>query len=284
MVSMPATASQLTRRDFLKLLGAFTGGYLLAGCHPPDMLAVLPGEKWAFCLHDYQLEGVWDHDYKHRSFPKKKAAPETVTTFLKDKFVPLTPDWQWFWYRNLIYCAFGHFDESKLNKEQKRDMHKAWLWLTIGSEMVTNRHGPETHWEAITGESKNKGKEYIAHDGLLGGGNIIRITGEKIHKGGQTLYPFESLDGSQPPPDINEVNVETRPDLLQRATISHFEQFDDGTSRVDPFPHLEKYNAHTVILNISIGQNYVPANRIMFLDGRAAPNPYNPVREMNFAS
>lgn len=280
---MPSnTCKNFNRRDFLKLTGTLAGASLLAACMGDGNFSLLSGERWAFCLHDYQLEGVWDHDFKHRSHPKKKAAPETVNTFLKDKFVPLTPDWQRFWYRNLIYCAFGHFDENKLNKKQTEDMHKAWLWLTKGTEMVTNRHGPETHWEVITGKSKHKGEEYIAHDGLLAGGNIIRITGEKIRKGGQDLYPFESMDGSQPPPDINEVNVETRPDLLQRATISHYEELDDGTFRVDPFPQLEKYNAHTVILNISRGQNYVPANRIMFLDGDERPNPYNPPREMNF--
>jgi len=273
----------LTRRDFLKWTGTMAGAGLLAACGPVVNLAVLPGEQWAFCLHDYQLEGVWDHDHKNRTYPRKRAAPETVTTYQKDKFVELTPDWQWFWYRNLIYCAFGHFDEAKLNKKQTQEMHKAWLWLIKGTEMVTNRHGPETHWEVITGESRHKGKGYIAHDGLLAGGNIIKTTGEKIRKGGQTLYPFESLDGSQPPPDINEVNVETRPDLLQRATISHFEQLDDGTFRVDPFPHLSIYNAHTVILNISIGQNYVPVNRVMLLDRYETPNPYNPERIMNFA-
>jgi hypothetical protein len=79
------------------------------------------------------------------------------------------------------------------------------------------------------------------------------------------------------------VNVETRPDLLQRATIAHFEEFEDGTFRVDPFPQLEKYNAHTVILNISRKQNHVPANRIRLLDRYETPNPYNPPREMNFA-
>ena len=275
---------QLTRRDFLKWTGALAGGYLLAACQPAETLAVLPEGQWAFCLHDYQLEEVWDHDYKHRTYPQKKARPETVTTFRKDKFVALSPEWQWFWYRNLIYCAFGHFDETKLNKKQTEDMHNAWLWLIKGTEMVTNRHGPETHWEVITGESKHKGQDYIAHDGLLAGGNIIRITGEQIRKGGQTLYPFESMDGSKPPPDIDEVNVETRPDLLQRATISHFEQFDDGTYRVDPFPHLAKYNAHTVFLNISVGQNYVPVNRVKLLDRYETPNPYNPERIMEFAN
>ena len=150
--------------------------------------------------------------------------------------------------------------------------------------MVTNRHGPETHWEVITGKSDNKGQDYIAHDGLLAGGNIVRITGEKTRLGGQVVYPFESLDASKPPPDINEVNVRTRPDLLQRATISHFEQLADGTYRVDPFPQLERYNAHTVFLNISSGQNYVPANRIMFLKRPETPNPYNPERTMNSAS
>jgi hypothetical protein len=98
------------------------------------------------------------------------------------------------------------------------------------------------------------------------------------------VYPFESLDASKPPPDLNEVNVKTRPDLLQRATISHFEKLADSTYRVDPFPQLEKYNAHTVFLNISIGQNYVPADRIMYLGRSEAPNPYNPERVMNFAS
>jgi hypothetical protein len=276
------TNFDFSRRDFLKLTGTLVGASLLAACRGDEATSLLSGYRWALCLHDYQLEEVWDHDHKPRSFPKKKAAPETVTTFLKDKFVPLTPDWQWFWYRNLIYCAFGHFDETQLNKVQTKDMHRAWLWLTKGTEMVTNRHGPEAHWEVITGESKNKGDEYIAHDGLLSGGNIIRIMGEKIRKGGQTLYPFESMDGSRPPPDINEVNVETRPDLLQRATISHFEKLKDGTYRADPFPQLEKYNAHTVVLNISTEQNYVPANRIMFLNGDERPNPYNPPREMNF--
>jgi hypothetical protein len=209
--------------------------------------------------------------------------PETVTTFRKDKFVPLTPEWQWYWYRNLIYCAFGHFDETKLDRKETRDMHAAWLWLTKGSEMVTNRHGPETHREVITGQDRNEASEFIAHDGLLAGGNIIKVTGDVLRKGGQVLYPFESLDGRQPAPDISEVNLVTRPDLFHRATIAHFEQLPDGTFRVDPFPQLEPYNAHTVILNISNGQNYVPANRIRFLDEYGVPNPYNPPREMNFA-
>lgn len=278
----PNSRFHFNRRDFLKLTGTLASAGLMAACGA-ESLAVFSNTQWAFCLHDYQLTGVWDHDYKYRTYPKKKAKPETVTTYLKERFVKLSPEWQWFWYRNLIYCAFGHFDETKLNKEQRGDMHKAWLWMTKGTEMVTNRHGPETHWEVITGKNKNKGKEYIAHDGLLAGGNILRITGSKISKAGQVMYPFESMDGSKPPPGINEENVETRPDLLQRATISHFEQFDDGTSRVDPFPQLEKYNAHTVFLNISIGQNYVPADRIMFLDGYETPNPYNPERVMNFA-
>ena len=273
---------QLNRRDVLRLGGAFAGGALLAACQQEGVLSAFSSGQWAYCLHDYELEGVWDHDHKYRAHPLKKAKPETIATFLKDKFVPLTPAWQWFWYRNLIYCAFGHFDESALNKEQTEDMHKAWLWLTKGTEMVTNRHGPETHWEVITGESKHADQDYIAHDGLLAGGNIIRITGEWIRKGGQTLYPFESLDGSKDPPDINEVNVTTRPDLLHRATIAHYEQLDDGTFRVDPFPQLEKYNAHTVFLNISISQNYVPVDRVRLLNGYQTPNPYNPERTMNY--
>jgi hypothetical protein len=265
------------------LSGALAGAGLLAACRQDEDFSLHPGERWAFCLHDYQLEGVWGHDHKYRSFPKKLAVPETITTFRKDKFVPLTPEWQWFWYRNPIYCAFGHFDETKLSKKETREMHEAWLWLIKGSEMVTNRHGPETHREVITGKDRNAGSDYIAHDGLLAGGNIVKITGEVVRKGGQVLVPYESLDGNQPPPDINEVNVETRPDLLHRATICHFEQLDNGTFRVDPFPHLEAYNAHTVILNISTSQNYVPANRIAFLDRYETPNPYNPAREMNFA-
>jgi hypothetical protein len=244
---------------------------------------MVSGDQWAFCLHDFQLEGVFEHDHKYRSFRKRKAVPETVTTFLKEKFVPLDDEWQWFWYRNLIYCAFGHFDETKLTEKETKDMHKAWLWLIKGTEAFTNRHGPETHWEVVTGESQNEGMDFIAHDGLLAGGNIIKITGEKVRKGGQVLYPFESLDGSKPPPDINEVNVETRPDLLHRATIAHYEQLDDGTFRVNPFPQLGDYNAHTVLLNISTEQNFVPENRITFLDGNARPNPYNPKVVMNFA-
>jgi hypothetical protein len=279
----PKVPFPLTRRDFLKLTGLFTGAGLLAACGKTGTHTSLPAGQWALCLHDYQLEGVWGHDHKYRTYPQKKAVPETVTTLLKDEFVPLTPDWQWFWYRNLIYCAFGHFDETKLDKKQTNDMHKAWLWLTKGTEMVTNRHGPETHWEVITGKSEKVGQDYISHDGLLAGGNIVRITGEKTRLGGQVVYPFESLDASKPPPDLEEVNVETRPDLLQRATISHYEQLADGTYRVDPFPQLEKYNAHTVLLNISNSQNYVPWNRILFFDRNETPNPYNPPREMNFA-
>jgi hypothetical protein len=276
---------RLTRRDFLKLAGALAGTGLMVACQQDENVAAFSGERWAFCLHDYQLQDVWDFDHIYRTYPKEKAVPETVTTFRKDKFVPLTPEWQWFWYRNLIYCAFGHFDESKLSKRETEDMHAAWWGLIKGSRVVTNRHGRETHWEVITGRSKNVGKEYIAHDGLLAGGNIIKITGDVLRKGGQVLYPFESLDGSKPPPDINEVNVETRPDLLHRATISHFEQLEDGSFRVDPFPQLEGYNAHTLILNISTDQNYVPANRIVFLEDICKPpNPYNPAREMNYAN
>ena len=146
----PDATFSFTRRDFLKLTGTLAGASLLAACGPAERLAVLPAGQWAFCLHDYQLERVWGHDHKYRSYPKKKAAPETVTTYRKDKFVALSPEWQWFWYRNLIYCAFGHFDETQLNKKQTEDMQRAWLWLIKGTEMVTNRHGPETHWEVIT--------------------------------------------------------------------------------------------------------------------------------------
>lgn len=237
---------------------------------------------WA--MHDYELKpSVWtddtNRDNRPRTWPQKKSVPETVTRYEKATFIPVREDWAWYWFRNLIWCGFGHFDEERLSTAELLMMQQMWLSLTKGTRVITNDHGwDQGYWDPIT--NVNYGGEAFKIDQLFMGGNYCRKLGEPVRRVGEWFYPIETLDMSENPPDITQVNAQTRPDLFPRATIIMHIQLENGTFQVDPFPQMAWRNGHSVVMSVSMGGvGYIPANRVRLLSG-AIPNPYNPARTL----
>lgn len=252
---------------------------------PEQEPSIPPEWELLWGLHDYQLRpSVWtdedkNRDNRPRTWPQQKSVPETITRYEKASFIPVKPAWAWYWFRNLIYCGFGHFDEAKLIKAELDAVKASWISLIKGTRVITNDHGwDQGYWDPIT--NLNSGNEPFRIDQLFMGGNWCRKLGEPVRKAGQMFYPFETLDMSKAPPDIHEVNMVTRPDLFPRATIITYHQLADGTFRVDPFPQMEWKNGHSVLMSVSLGGiGHIPVNRVAALSG-SIPNPYNPPRSL----
>lgn len=241
-----------------------------------------------YLLHDYELKGVWEHDYKYRMFPLRKSRPETVYTASKDQFIVMTEALQWLMYRNYAFCAFGTFYPSD---EQMEILKPSWEFFLQGNRAWTNGWGLDSnqngdqHSECIYGI--NAGYSPWRLDGLNSGGNIVMITGEPVRIRGALSWPIDSLDPLKRY-HVEQTNILTRPDLFPVSTICRWEeegyQVIDGrlrmTYRVNPFSHSSRPGGHWPFLNVAAGgKNYIPVERVRVLEpGEAIPNPYNPAR------
>lgn len=254
---------------------------------------VEPAEEYmiGWLKHDYELKGVWEHDYKYRAYPQRKNKPETVYTARKDQFVAMTPELDALMFANFAYCAFGTFYP---NTEQKAVLRTSWEFFLQGNRAWTNGWGlasnqnEDLHSESIYGI--NAGRTPWRIDGLNSGGNIVRLIGDPVTIRGVLSWPIDSLHPNQSY-DIEETNVTTRPDLFPVSTIARWEEVDmqliDGKKRmtyhVPPFSHKSHPGGHWPFLNISDGPNYIPVSRVRILwPGELIPNPYNPPRLMRW--
>ena len=207
--------------------------------------------------HDF----IWTSDKKprvlSREFPRfqgRAGAPEMVPLLL-GVYCDLTEGWQWYWCRQLIFEAFGHYDETRLNRDEMNFI-KAWFsYLTTSSRAFTNSKGTDSMkingvlWEGRNYITKERLKKKIpGQEPLVCGGDIGRLVDHRIYtKRNVDYYKFEMLDGSLPPPDIEIVNQASHPWLWGKATISTPYGYDhlpskNGPWRVDPFPIPKPYN------------------------------------------
>jgi len=240
--------------------------------------------------HDFQIGDWWSDEEKNRanrnrSYPEHKGKPETVATYFKDENVYLTKEWQWFHFRQMIYACFGHFDERLLSSDELQAMKRAWASTMAGNRVITNHKGPDNGY-ADWIQGINLGAQGIGYMGLGMGGNVIELVDETVYRLNLigNCHKFKTLDGSKPPPDPREVNFLTHPQFFSRATICRYwettplpPELKNPWQHVIPFDQFDKWNAHTILLNISKrGENYVPVQRCIPWDSDEIPSPYWP--------
>lgn len=257
---------------------------------PPEPTGKLKPGIYRMLGHDFQIGDWWSDDEKNRtgrnrSYPQQVGKPETVATYFKEDRVELTPEWQWFHFRQMIFACFGHFDEKLLTKEERKAMNAAWASTMAGNRVITNNKGPDNGYQDVI-QGINLGAEGIGYMSLGMGGNVIELVDENIYRKGVMgdCLRFKTLDGSKPPPDPEEVNFLTYPQYFSRATICRYYEHSpllDGLE--NPYQHVimfdqfDTWNAHTILLNISkYGENYVPVQRCLPWNSDEIPNPYNP--------
>lgn len=270
--------------------GTFTSPLLLS--EQPAMLDML------YTPHDYQLadmvgSSVWtddiNRDGKNRWYPRQIGNPETVATPIKEERTVMTEAWQWYHFNNMLLAACGHYDFKRLSAADQEATKQAWGSAMAGNRVITNNTGPDHNNKDDTIFFRDYVRNLYTDQSpfrymsLLMGGNIYNWTGntKTFAKFGE-CYEVESLNGSQPPPDIEKVNIFTAPQYFSYATICRYNAtLANPWSHVIPFPQFEPWNAHTILLNVSpYGVNWLPKNRAVPWDD-PAPNPYNPSKQMS---
>jgi len=264
-------------------------------------------------LTDTELKShpeLWPFDVfrKHRNHPLNKNLPATVTTLKKDTFTNSNKDWDvstaWleYWADN---CALAWCDEYSWRNLQGtnkwEDFLKNWLWLTKGTEVITNSQGwSDGYYDPVSG--LNAGKKPAGIDSLHMERNVFKhLSDEVVVFYKQRGFLFETMDGSKMPPDVHDVNWKTHPHFWTKANILMADEQRDengdlypylpnGHLGLDPFPQGWTYNRVTplpvVCMPLDIlgaGINWIPENRVHLTDGKLTiidyvPDPFNPER------
>ena len=257
-------------------------------------------------LSDAQLKArpeLWPFEVfrKHRSGIRN--VPATVTTLKKGLFTQ-NAAWLEYWADN---CALAWFNVDSFKKLRGTaywaEFEKLWLWLTKGTEVITNNKGwDDGYYDPVS--EQNKGKQPMGIDALLMECNVFEPLDYDVQTiSGQTGFLFRSFDGQAAPPDIKTVNYKTHPFLWSRADIimrnwqrdpdgNRVEYLPNGHLGVDPFPQGWSKGAVTPMPVICMpnnqlagGVNLVPENRVHLTGGlltlfNYVPNPFNPEREL----
>lgn len=280
----------------------FVGGQVLEGMLTPS------GVSYAFTLADdflppATLNNMSDAEliqhpelWPFGAFRKPRNntnIPATVTTYKKGTFTQSTA-WLKYWASNCALAWFNVWDYNELrNTSNWAAFENAWLWLTKGSEVITNKKGwDDGYYDPVSGQ--NKGSQPMGIDALLMERNVIELKSTRLERyGGITGYLFNCFDGSQSPPKIQELNYKNVPERFHRANIMMGkEPYPNDHLGLNPFPHGWQFNAHTPLPVVCMpneqlpgGVNLVPENRVHLTDGKIttidyAPNPYNPERNL----
>ena len=200
------------------------------------------------------------HDYERMGKPRSRIAiPETVPVTAigsKDDFVPLTKEWQEFWFGLLVRSAEGSMTHDELLE--------AWTSLTINRRALTDRHSVENGFaDHILGI--NTSAPPMAIKTLAMGGNICKS---------KSGYVMETLNGSQPPPKIDDVWGKHH--LILWATELTCNKLPNKTYQVGRFPQLNGIYGVPYPFVSPNGAVRVNAGSVEKIKNGALWSPYNP--------
>lgn len=216
--------------------------------------------------HDYQRA---DWNNKPRSFalnfkrnPPECALPETVPLpgNKPNDFVPLSKDWQIFWFVLMNHASAG----SKSSDE----LLAAWEDLTVQGRGFTDFHSVAYGFtDYILGKNLGIAKGPMQHKSLSCGGNIVRKIG--VHSSGK--YIIEALDLSKPPPDPFATIKKNW--LVHWATQETVIPLPGGTWRVSRFPQLAPYGTPFLVVSLN-GTNLIERAMVEPIENGATYSPY----------
>lgn len=249
-------------------LHVFSDGSVVPESSNPLRKFTVPDDGEYFILrHDYQRA---DWNFKPRSIrlnykknPPECALPETV--YLPgnkpNDFVPLSRDWQMFWFELLNLASQG--------TKTYAELIEAWTNLTVQSLAFTDFHSIAYGFtDYVLGKNLGSSKGPLQHKSLSCGGNIVRKIG--THTSGK--YIIEALDLSETPPDPKEAIKKNW--LVHWATQETVIQLPDKTWRVSRFPQLAPHGTPILVVSLN-GTNLVDKSMVHAIANGATYSPYN---------
>ena len=225
-----------------------------------ERVLIVPGDAvYRQIPHDWESPD-WDYKIRqkeldYKKFPPDSALPETVKLggMNKNKWYPLTKEWQFFIY--------------DLVKKFAPDMDDAGVLAAYASLVEDHRAFTDHHYEGYTDHVLGKDLDspkgnYQWKYTLSTGGNLVK---QLVDNGSEII--IEALDVTKPPPPVDE--VWNKPHLIHMATQITVEELADGTYKVVHFPQVrDKDNQKTgtpiPLLGIG-GTNVIEKNKTKIL-------------------
>ena len=181
-----------------------------------------------------------------------------------DQFL-MTEAWQWFMFGLLEIQAGGSMTHDQLVQ--------AFSSLYAGATAFCNGNGVDTHANYISGEIGTPAHP-LPLPGffpIICGGNVL--TGEEVTIKGIQYLQVEHLSGN--PPDLDDVNRNNYPWLIQLSTIITTKKLADGSYQVIRFPQMRGRDVPVPIL--AKEDVTYPLSKLQRLPmGAAVPSPYYP--------
>ena len=222
-----------------------------------------PGVRYARVKHDYEVFGVSRPEYN--GAPKSVwGLPETVKC---GDFVPLSKEWQFYWYYLLRKAAPPDLSEQ--------DVIDLFGYITRRNAFKTNQHACENGYaNYVTG--CNVGAKPMRTEVILTGGAYLKILDyPNIHSTqGRPSYLFATLNVNNPPPNPAEWDGAAQTPFIYLATTSVRQALSDGTRQVIPL--LGYFDIP--VPNVSAADYaLIRKDRVDILPaGSPPPRPYNP--------
>jgi hypothetical protein len=214
--------------------------------------------------HDFETE---DWQYKPRSIilnykkePPLNPLPDTayLPGCKPNDFVPLSKEWQFFWFDLLRLASNG--------TKTQPELLIAWEDLTKQGRAFTDFHSTAYGFTGyVLGINLNSNSP-IQHKSISCGGNIVKKVGTD---GGKIL--IKALNLSNPPPKAEDVWGKWH--LIHWATQSTIQEISDGAYRVVRFPQLGSWGVPFPLVSLN-GINKIDPSWTKPLSGGQVISPY----------
>ncbi|NIV67340.1 hypothetical protein GWN43_00550 [Candidatus Bathyarchaeota archaeon] len=147
---------------------------------------------------------------------------------------------------------------------------QAWISLVMDGRSHFDDHAPENGYiDYITGRNLGSSKGPIAIKTLGMGGNLYKLAQSGFYG---TRYLIETLDGTKPPPPIDEVWGKQW--LIQWATESG-PQNAEGVWICGRFPQLKPFGTPIPLISSGVPV-YISRDRVQRMEAGMVYSPYHP--------
>ena len=255
----------------------------------PIVVVPLPTQafpRYAKLRHDHDIVGKSIMEQAGQPlWPLRPSQPIGVPSRVRaltpsqDDYCPMNCAWQNYAYQNLVMYLQ---DSRKLALPAAQTLAKrVFRALYRADAFQSNKRGTESsnagwiRYDCVNGTHPEK--DFVGLQPIWTGGNIVRVLGDKVSKGGTEYYPVECFNGSVPPPDIQQVNYKTHPHLFPWGTIETRKKIGKNDREVRPFSlaGVDRIPFFVIVRNDT--KAYIAASRIKFVSDQEVltNNPYD---------